>query len=104
MRSISSSVILSAVRSYSFVVFGDAWPAIRFIAVNVRPLSDSRAGRAEPFLGEASFGYWLVLLSGLVARRREQLPGSVAPAGKRGDAVTEGAERDSEGHERFQER
>ena len=28
MRSISSSVTVSAVRSYSFVVLGDAWPAI----------------------------------------------------------------------------
>ena len=31
-------------------------------------------------------------------------PVAVAPAGKRGDAVTEGAEQDSEGHERFQGR
>ena len=48
MRSISSSVILSAVRSYSFVVFGDAWPAIRFIAVNVRPAYQTPPGTNTP--------------------------------------------------------
>ena len=37
MRSISSSVILSAVRSYSFVVFGDEWPAIRCACSSVPP-------------------------------------------------------------------
>ena len=54
MRSISSSVILSAVRSYSFVVFGDAWPAIRFIAVNVRPSSLLRKAYSAEFLPEAA--------------------------------------------------
>ena len=37
MRSISSSEILSAVRSYSFVVFGDTWPAIRWACSSVPP-------------------------------------------------------------------
>ena len=38
MRSISSSVIASAVRSYSFVVFGDAWAAIRCACSSVPPV------------------------------------------------------------------
>lgn len=37
MRAILSSVITSAVRSYSFVVFGDACPAIRCVCSSVRP-------------------------------------------------------------------
>ena len=37
MRSISSSETTSAVRSYSFVVFGDAWPAIRCACSSVPP-------------------------------------------------------------------
>ena len=37
MRSISSNVIVSAVRSYSFVVFGDACPAIRWACSSVPP-------------------------------------------------------------------
>ena len=37
MRSISSSVTVSAVRSYSFVVLGDAWPAICCACSSVPP-------------------------------------------------------------------
>ena len=37
MRSISSSVTVSAVRSYSFVVLGDAWPAICWACSSVPP-------------------------------------------------------------------
>ena len=43
MRSISSSVIVSAVRSYSFVVFGDEWSAIRCACSSVRPVRLERA-------------------------------------------------------------
>ena len=37
MRSISSSVTVSAVRSYSFFVLGDAWPAICWACSSVPP-------------------------------------------------------------------
>ena len=37
MRSISSSMTVSAVRSYSFVVLGDAWPAICWACSSVPP-------------------------------------------------------------------
>ena len=48
MRSISSSVTVSAVRSYSFVVLGDAWPAICCAYSSVPPFDRYAVTRQRP--------------------------------------------------------
>ena len=48
MRSISSSVTVSAVRSYSFVVLGDAWPAILLRVLERPPVRQIRRDARRP--------------------------------------------------------
>ncbi len=65
MRSISSSVTVSAVRSYSFVVFGDAWPAICCACSSVPPVRQIRRDARRP--------------ERVAARRRRQTRGRRSP-------------------------